>query len=128
VRSDHPVMILLYIRDHPMMILLYIRDHPMMIILYMLCIMLCGAIIQWWFSYIYAIIQWWFFYIYRALCCAERSSNDDSPIYTRSSNDDSPALCCACLYSSSSLWSSKSEAHCRCSLRLTFNRLLHSVT
>jgi hypothetical protein len=32
---------------------------------------LCGAIIQWWFSY-----------IYRALCCAERSSNDDSPTYT----------------------------------------------
>jgi hypothetical protein len=43
----------------------------MMILLYILCIMLCGAIIQWWFSYIYC-----------ALCCAERSSNDDSPVYT----------------------------------------------
>jgi hypothetical protein len=37
---------------------------------------LCGAIIQWWFSYIYR------------------------------------TLCCACLYSSSSLWSFKSEGHC----------------
>jgi hypothetical protein len=44
-------------------------DHPV-ILLYMLCIMLCGAIIQ------------WFSYIYCALCCAERSSNDDSPMYT----------------------------------------------
>jgi hypothetical protein len=118
-------------------------DRPMMILLYIPCIMLCGAIIQWWFSYIYralccaersssddspiytvhyvvrsdhpmmillysilrsmlcgAIIQWWFsnILVYRALCCAERSSNDDSPIYIyrslccaeRSSNDDSP--------------------------------------
>jgi hypothetical protein len=32
------------------------------------------------------------------------------------------------LYSSSSLWSFKSEGHCRFSLRLTFNGLLHSVT
>jgi hypothetical protein len=53
---------------------------------------LCGAIIQWWVSYIYC------------------------------------ALCCVCLYSSSSLWSFKSEGHCRFSLRLTFNGLLHSVT
>jgi hypothetical protein len=100
------------------------NDHPMMILLYIPCTMLCGAIIQWWFSYTYralccaerssndnspiynvryvvrsdhpmmillyipcimlcgAIIQWWFSYIYRALCCAERSSNDDSPIYS----------------------------------------------
>jgi hypothetical protein len=55
---------------------------------------LCGAIIQWRFSYIYA-------------CCA---------------------LCCACLYSSSSLWSFKSEGHCRFSMLLTFNGLLNSVT
>jgi hypothetical protein len=48
---------------------------------------LCGAIIQWWFSYIYS------------------------------------ALCCACLYSSASLWSCKSEGHCSFSLRLTFNGL-----
>jgi hypothetical protein len=53
---------------------------------------LCGAIIQWWFSYIYC------------------------------------ALCCVCFYSSSSLWSFKSEGHCRFNLRLTFNGLiqLHS--
>jgi hypothetical protein len=50
-----------------------------------------------------AIIQWWFSYIY----------------YT---------LCCACVYSSSSLWSLKSEGHCRFSLRLTFNGFLNSVT
>jgi hypothetical protein len=53
---------------------------------------LCGAIIQWWFSYVYC------------------------------------TLCCACVYSSSSLWSFKSEGHCRFSLRLTFNGLLNSVT
>jgi hypothetical protein len=49
------------------------------------------------------IIQWWFFYIYCALYCV-------------------------CLYSSSSLWSFKSEGHCRFSLHLTFNGLLNSVT
>jgi hypothetical protein len=38
------------------------------------------------------------------------------------------ALCCACLYSSSSLWPLKSEGNCRFSLRLTFNGLLNSVT
>jgi hypothetical protein len=53
---------------------------------------LCGAIIQWWFSYIYC------------------------------------AICCACVYSSSSLWSFKPEGHCRLSLRLTFNGLPNSVT
>jgi hypothetical protein len=53
---------------------------------------LSGAIIQWWFSYIYC------------------------------------ALCCACVYSSPSLWSFKSEGLCRFSLRLTFNGLLNSVT
>jgi hypothetical protein len=90
--DDYPIYTVHYVvrSDHQMMILLYIRDHPKMILLYIPCIILCGVIIQWWFSYIYAITQWWFSYIYRALCCAERSSNDDSPIYTRSPNDDSP--------------------------------------
>jgi hypothetical protein len=112
--------------DSPIYTVHYVvrSDHQMMILLYILYIMLCGAIIQWWFSYIYstlccaerssnddspiytvhyvvrsnhsmmillyipcimycgAIIQWWFSYIYRALCIAERSFNDDSPIYT----------------------------------------------
>jgi hypothetical protein len=99
---------------------------------------LCGAIIQWWFSYIYSalccaclyrriiIIQWWFSYIYSALCCACLYRRIIiiqwwfSYIYS--------ALCCACLYSSSSLWSFKSEGHCRFSLRLTFNGLLNTVT
>jgi hypothetical protein len=50
-----------------------------------------------------AIIQWWFSYVYCTLCWE-------------------------CVYSSSSLWSFKSEGHCRFSLRLTFNGLLNSVT
>jgi hypothetical protein len=133
--------------DSPIYTVNYVvrSDHPMMILLYILCIMLCGAIIQWWFSH-----------IYRELCCAERSPNDDSPIYTVHYvvwNDHLMmillyipcimlcgaiiqwwfsyiccALCCACLYSSPSLWSFKSEGRCRFSLRLTFNGFLNSVT
>jgi hypothetical protein len=38
------------------------------------------------------------------------------------------ALCCVCLYSSSSLWSFNSEGRCHFSLLLTFNGLLNSVT
>jgi hypothetical protein len=52
---------------------------------------LCGAIIQWWFSY-----------VYRALCCAERWWNDDSPIYTahdvvRSDHPMMILLCILCI-------------------------------
>jgi hypothetical protein len=54
---------------------------------------LCGAIIQWGFSY--------------TVYCA---------------------LCCSCLYSSSSLWSFRSEGHCHFGLRLTFSGLLNSIT
>jgi hypothetical protein len=53
--------------------------------------------------------------------CAEQSFSDDSPMYT-------VLYVVRASYSSSSLWSFKSEGHCRFSLRLTFNRLLNSVT
>jgi hypothetical protein len=53
--------------------------------------------------------------------CAEKSSSDDSPIYT-------VTYAFVRLYSFSSLSSLRSEGHCRLSLRLTCSGLLNSLT
>jgi hypothetical protein len=53
--------------------------------------------------------------------CAEKSSSDDSPIYT-------VTYAVERRYSSSSLSTMRSEGHCRLSLRLTCSGLLNSVT
>jgi hypothetical protein len=53
--------------------------------------------------------------------CAEKSSSDDSLIYT-------VTYAVVRRYSSSSLSTMRSEGHCRLSLRLTCSELLNSVT
>jgi hypothetical protein len=53
--------------------------------------------------------------------CEEKSSSDDSPIYT-------VTYAVVRRYSSSSLPTMKLEGHCRLSLRLTCSGLLNSVT
>jgi hypothetical protein len=53
--------------------------------------------------------------------CAEKSSSDDSPIYT-------VTYAAVHRYSSSSLSTMRSEGHCRLSLRLTCSGLLNFVT